>query len=62
VIAFTIEGAAAETPFGEKVIREAIRQGDLLVHYRPDGGQHPIILADDLIEWIRSLPTEKRPS
>lgn len=59
MIAYTIEGAAAATPFGEKVIRDAITSGDLIVHYRRDGGQHPIILADDLIEWIRTLPTER---
>lgn len=59
MIAYTIEGAAAVTPFGEKVIREAIREGELIAHYRRDGGQHPVILADDLIDWIRTLPTER---
>lgn len=58
MIAYTIEGASEVTPLGQGVIREAIRTGDLVVHYR-EGGSHPIILADDLRDWIRSLPTEK---
>lgn len=58
MIAYTIEGAAAATPLGENLIRAAINNGDLVAHYR-EGGQHPIILADDLIDWIRTLPTEK---
>lgn len=56
MIAYTIEGAAAATPFSKDLISEAIREGELIVHYRR-GGRHPIILAEDLIEWIRSLPT-----
>lgn len=57
-IAYTIEGAAAATPFSRELIRAAISTGDLVVHYRP-GGSHPIILDDDLRDWIRTLPTEK---
>lgn len=57
-IAYTIEGAAAATPFGKDVIRKAIGDGDLIAHYR-EGGSHPIILAEDLRDWIRSLPTTK---
>lgn len=59
MIAYTIEGAAAATPFSRELIRTAIATGDLVVHYRPDGGRHPIILADDLRDWIKTLPTEK---
>lgn len=58
MIAYTIEQAAAATPFSRELIRGAIATGDLVVHYRP-GGQHPIILAEDLRDWIRTLPTEK---
>ena len=58
-IAYTIEGAAAATPLGKDRIREAIRTGDLVVHYHPDSGDRPLILADDLRDWIRSLPTTK---
>lgn len=56
MIAFTIEGAAAATPFSRELIREAINTGDLIAHYRP-GGVHPIIIDDDLRDWIRTLPT-----
>lgn len=58
MIAYTIEGAASATPFSKDLIREAINSGDLVVHYRP-GGVHPIILAEDLKDWIRTLPTER---
>lgn len=58
-IAFTIEGAAAATPFSRELIRGAIASGDLVVHYRP-GGSHPVILDEDLRDWIRSLPTQQR--
>lgn len=58
IIAYTIEGAAGATPFSRELIRAAISTGDLIVHYRP-GGSHPIILDDDLREWIRTLPTER---
>lgn len=60
-IAFTIEGAAAATPFSRELIRAAIATGDLVVHYRP-GGSHPIILDEDLRDWIRSLPTQRQAS
>jgi hypothetical protein len=61
MIAYTIEGAAAATPLGQALIRKAIEDGDLIAHYR-EGGSHPIILADDLRDWIASLPTERRTS
>ena len=61
-IAYTIEGAAAATPLGKDRIREAIRTGDLTVHYHPDSGDRPMILDTELREWIASLPTEKRSS
>lgn len=57
-IAYTIEGAAAVTPFSRELIRAAIGTGDLVVHYRP-GGSHPVILDEDLRDWIRTLPTVK---
>lgn len=61
MIAYTIEGAAAATPLSKDLIREAINRGDLVVHYR-EGGVHPIILEDDLKDWIRTLPTQRQAS
>ena len=61
MIAFTIEGAAAATPFSREIIRKAIATGDLVVHYR-ENGSHPIILDEDLRDWIRSLPTQRQAS
>lgn len=59
MIAYTIEQAAAAMPLGKDRIRAAIELGDLTAHYHPESNA-TLILADDLKEWIRSLPTKKR--
>lgn len=58
-LAYTIEQAAAATPLGKDRIRKAIDDGDLVPHYHPESNA-TLLLADDLIDWIRSLPTTKR--
>lgn len=61
MIAYTIEGAAAVTPLGKDRIRAAVESGDLVAHYHPES-HATLIVDEDLREWIRSLPTEKRAS
>lgn len=56
MIAFTIESGAKATHIGQDRIREAIKTRDLVAHYV---GNKAIILADDLREWIETLPTER---
>lgn len=56
-VSFDQAGAAAATGLSERTIRDAIRNGDLIAHYL---GKKPVILRDDLAEWISSLPTERR--
>lgn len=57
MISGTIERASKETGVGEDRIRDAIKRGDLEAHYV---GVKAIVLADDLAEWIRTLPTERK--
>lgn len=59
MIAYTIEGAAAVTPLGKARIKDAVDNGELIAHYHPESST-TLILDDDLRDWIRSLPTEKR--
>lgn len=55
-IAFDLQSAAAAVGLSDRTLRDAIADGSLTAHYQ---GRKPLILRDDLIEYIRSLPTEK---
>ena len=55
-IAYTIPEAADATGYGETVLRNAIKAQELEPHYV---GNKPVLLADDLVAWVRSLPTER---
>lgn len=55
-VAYDYDTAASSTGLGRSTIEKAVYAGDLTVHYL---GRKPLILADDLREWIASLPTEK---
>lgn len=48
--------AAEACGVGVTTIDEAVRSGELIVHYV---GTKPIFRAADLDEWVRSLPTER---
>lgn len=56
-ISTDIAGAITATGVRETKLREAINRGDLIVHYHDS---KPVILAEDLRDWIASLPTERR--
>jgi hypothetical protein len=55
--AYTLAEAAAVAGVGLTVIKEACDRGDLIKRYPTS---RPVILADDLESWLRSLPTERR--
>lgn len=55
-IAYTVAEAAAACGVSEPVVRRAIAHGDLVVHYVTS---HPVLLAEDLHEWIASAPAER---
>ena len=55
-IAYTVSEAAAACGVSEPVIRRAQAKGDLVYHYPTS---RPVILADDLREWIATAPVER---
>lgn len=59
-IALSIPDAAAAVGYSETVLKEAIGRGDLVPRYENTKG---VIPADELLEWVKSLPAEpqRRP-
>ena len=55
-ISYTIPELALATGIGETKIREAIDAQELEKHHF---GRSVVVLADDAVEWIRSLPSER---
>ncbi|ALE91797.1 hypothetical protein AOC05_04820 [Arthrobacter alpinus] len=57
ILAYNLEEAAEATGYSVGTLRIAIRRNDLLARY---ANTKAIILADELQEWLRSLPTEPK--
>jgi len=55
-LAYTVMEAAIATSTDHARIRDAIKLGDLVAHWV---GNKQIIRAEDLDEWIQTLPTER---
>lgn len=58
-IAYTVAEAAAACGVSEPVIRRAQAKGDIVYHYPTS---RPVILAEDLREWVASAPVERSGS
>lgn len=56
-LAYNLEEAAEATGYSVSTLRTAIRRNDLLARY---ANTKAIILADELLDWLKSLPTEPR--
>lgn len=56
-LAYTYVEAAEACGVGETRIKEAVRNGELVARYP---SSRPVITRDELDEWLRSLPTERR--
>lgn len=56
-LAYSLQEAAAATGYSARTLSIAIRRHDLLARY---ANSKPIILADELQDWLRSLPTEPK--
>jgi hypothetical protein len=54
---FRVEEAAEATGYSTSTLRIAIRRHDLIARYAKT---KPVILAEELLDWLRSLPTEPR--
>ena len=55
-ISYTVEEAAEACSLGARRIRDACERGDLPSYW---AGVKRLILRQDLIDWIASLPTER---
>lgn len=56
-VAVTVQQAAQMTGMSTDVIRRAVNTGNLVAHYPT---ARPVILVDELRNWISSSPTESR--
>lgn len=56
-VSYDLAGAVAASGLSERTLRDAIADGSLTVHY---SGRKLVIRREDLDEWVRSLPTERR--
>lgn len=55
-LSYNVADAAAAVGVSPDVIRRAVRNGDIPVHYPTS---RPVILRDDLEAWLASTPTER---
>ncbi|WP_402464390.1 hypothetical protein [Isoptericola aurantiacus] len=55
-VSHSVPRAALVVGIGETKIREAIANGDLATHYI---GTRPVVLHNELVEWVTSLPDER---
>lgn len=58
-LAYTIAEAAEACGVSEPIIRRAIRKGDLVPRYPTS---RPVIPADELADWLKTLPTSRDES
>lgn len=54
-LAYTYDEAAAATGAGRRALQDAVRDGNLVASYV---GTKPLIPADELERWLKSLPHE----
>ncbi|MEO5314193.1 hypothetical protein PV772_08735 [Pseudarthrobacter sp. CC12] len=54
-LAYSIQEAAEATGYSSDTIRKALRNNDLVARY---ANSKPVVLAEELADWLRSLPTE----
>lgn len=56
-LAYNLDEAAEATGYSASTLRIAIRRNDLVARY---ANTKPILLAEELLDWLRSLPTEPK--
>lgn len=56
-LAYNLDEAAAATGYSTSTLRIAIRRNDLVARY---ANTKPVLLAEELLDWLRSLPTEPK--
>lgn len=55
-IAYSVKGASEQVGLSQSLIREAVRDGDIEPRY---ARTKTLIEHDELVRWVRELPTEK---
>ena len=55
-LSYTYEEAAEATGYSERVIRNAVRNHDLVASY---ANSKPVIRRQELEDWLENLPNEK---
>ena len=55
-IAYDLVTAGKAVSLSDRTLRDAIADGSLTAHY---AGTKPLVLREDLVDWIRSLPTDR---
>lgn len=55
-LAYTYEEAAAATGYSERVIRNAVRNHELIPSF---ANSKPVLRKQALEDWLENLPTEK---
>lgn len=56
-VSYNLNEAAAVTGYSTSTLRIAIRRHDLIARY---ANRKPVILGEELLDWLRSLPTEPK--
>ena len=56
-LAYSIPEAADKASYSQDVLRKAIHRGELAAAYGTSS--KPVILAEELLRWLKALPTEK---
>lgn len=56
-LAYNLDEAAAATGYSTSTLRIAIRRHDLIARY---ANTRPVILAEELRDWLESLPTDPK--
>lgn len=56
-LAYNLEEASAATGYSVSTLRIAIRRHDLVARY---ANTKPVLLAEELLDWLRSIPTEPK--
>lgn len=54
--AYTYIEGAEECGYSERTMKQAAADGSLIVRY---ANSKPVIMHEDLVAWLKSLPTEK---
>jgi len=59
-ISYTLPDAAEQIGISQRSLAIAIASGDIVQHYLGASATKPVVLAEDLLAYVRSQPTERK--